>query len=136
MDFVNWLNSIQGKDISGDILGYIKIELGDSSKYNRKTLIDKVKKLCNSNNYDIDVGYVIDNLSGLHIDPLDLHKEHIVLTEFDILYNHLGESLRQIPFVYILQRISDKYSLDIKKTVIFPREKTVVFDKLLENIGY
>lgn len=136
MDFVNWLNSIQGKDISGDILGYIKIELGDSSKYNRKTLIDKVKKLCNINNYDIDVGYVIDNLSGLHIDPLDLHKEHIVLTEFDILYNHLGESLRQIPFVYILQRISDKYSLDIKKTVIFPREKTVVFDKLLENIGY
>ena len=141
MDFVKWMTSIQGKDISTDILSDIKSEvfstLGDSiSGIPRKVLVETVKSICKTKDYTVDVNYVIDNVTGLHIDPLDLYTEHTILTDMEYIYSTIGYPMKHIPHIYILQKISDRHNLGIKKTIEFPRQKTTAFDKVLENIGF
>ena len=130
-NIAQWLIHIQGKNISESILQSIKDELGIIPT-SKKLLYDFIIKIINKNGYTVDPKYVYENMLGLHIAPLDLATENIILREFEAIRGVIGNSkMRQIPNSYILQKISEKYNLNIENTVEFPVERKRHYDIIL-----
>lgn len=131
MNITQWLIHIQGKNISESILQSIKDQLGviPSSK---KILYDSIFGIINKNGYTVDPKYVYENILGLHIAHVDLATENIILREFEVIRGMIGDSkMRQVPNSYILQKISDKYDLNIENTVEFPVDRKRHYDIIL-----
>lgn len=126
-----WLVHIQGKNISESILQSIKDELG-LLPTSKKVLYDSIIGIINKNSYAVDPKYVYENMLGLHIAPVNLATENIIIREFGKIKGLIGElKMRQIPNTYILQVVSDKYNLNIGNTVEFPVDRKRHYDIIL-----
>jgi hypothetical protein len=126
-----WLIHIQGKNISESILQSIKAELvGITSS--KKMLYDSIVGIINKNGYTVDPKYVYENILGLHIAPLDLATENIIIREFEVIRELIGDrGCKQVPNAYMLQKISEKYDLTIGNTVDFPVDRKRHYDIIL-----
>lgn len=136
MDVVQWLSIIQGKQVSKDIMNRVKQEVETMHVSSNKSLYESIQKAIELLQYPDDnshtlARYVYEHMLGYHIDALDLKTENFVLEEFGKVRVE-GHAINKVPFIYILQCISNKHGLNIKKTITFPEEKQKYFNLLLK----
>ncbi len=126
-----WLVHVQGKDISPFILKSIKDDL-DITNGSKKALYDSIVRIIGIHGFTVDPKYVYENLLGLHIDPIDLDTENIIIDDFQFIKDLLGDAkMKQIPNSYILQKISEKNNLNIRNIVDFPVDRKRLYDIML-----
>ncbi len=131
-----WLVHIQGKNISTFVLLNIKAELGPPPT-SKKALYDSIVGIINKNGYTVDPKYVYENVLGLHIAPIDLTTENIIIHEFKVIKDLIGDSkMKQIPNSYILQKISEKFNLNIENILEFPLDRKRHYDIILYPYTY
>jgi hypothetical protein len=132
ISIAEWLIHIQGKNISESILQSIKAELVGITTSSKKMLYDSIVGIINKNGYTVDPKYVYENILGLHIAPLDLATENIIIREFEVIRELIGDrGCKQVPNAYMLQKISEKYNLTIGNTVDFPVDRKRHYDIIL-----
>lgn len=133
MSISDWLTHIQGKNISENILTSIKVELGTPPS-SKKALYDAIVAIIRKNGYTVDPKYTYENILGLHIDTLGLEKENTIIEEFDRVRNIIGEDkMRQIPNAYMLQKISSKFSWNLKNIIDFTNDRRRHYDIILQD---
>lgn len=138
MDYAQWLIFIQGKNIPQNVLESIKTHIGPvTPNMNKKQLYDSVIELMSVMGYQDDVKhtfarYIYEHLLGFHIKQLSLETENKIIQEYEKIKEVLQNDTLKIPNIYILQKISEKYDLDVCKTIEYPSEKRNYFDSLLE----
>lgn len=131
ISITEWLIHIQGKNISESILQSIKTEVPPTTS-SKKMLYDSIVGIINKNGYTVDPKYVYENILGLHIAPLDLATENIIIREFEVIRELIGDrGCKQVPNAYMLQKISEKYDLNIGNTVDFPVDRKRHYDIIL-----
>lgn len=135
MDYAQWLNFVQGKNISSNVLQDVKSRVQGID--NRRQLFQAIVDVMRSQGYGDDdrntmARYIYEHILGFHIQTLDLATENVVLEEYGKIYAVMQDSVNKIPNIYILQQISDKRGLGIRKTVEYPLEKRKYYDTMLK----
>ena len=133
MDLGEWLTVIQGKKISAEIIANVDRVLKQvDEKLANKQLYDKIVTTLVELRYQDDskhtlAKYLYEHFLGYHIDPLDLATENFVMVELKKLAH-----IKVVPQIYMLQKISYKHQLGIRKTIEYPIDKRKYFDELLK----
>lgn len=132
-----WLTSIQGKRVSLDMLQTVRSLLERYDNQSNKQLFETIGRILNDIGYPDDntqtlTRYLYEHFLGLHIEPLDLSTENLVIQEFEAITRHDPSIFKKVPYIYTLQTISQKHDLNIKRTLEFPPEKRKYFDGLLK----
>jgi len=133
MNISEWLTVIQGKKISTDVIENVARILDLSNeKLSNKQLYEKIVGILIELRYQDDAKhtlakYLYEHFLGYHIDPLDLATENLVIIELNKLIH-----VKNVPHIYMLQKISDKFGLNIRKTVEYTKDKQQYYDDLLK----
>jgi len=135
MEYAQWLTFIEGKDVSPNVLQDVKERV--AGVVNRKQLFESIVTVMKQQGYADDdrnttARYIYEHILGFHIESLDLSTENIILEEFSKIQDVLREDVYKIPNIYILQQISTKRGLGLRRTVEYPLEKRKYYDALLE----
>lgn len=125
--FDEWLDYIQGNNVSQNVYDYVSTRININLPY--RLLINQIKTIINNSPYNnIDVQYVADHFKNHH-QQIPLNIKNMIISYFAGLYNLVGDDIYNFSYSYILQKITEELNINNLFTLpVIPNIRKREFD--------
>lgn len=126
-NFSTWLHAVQGLLVSQELLQEIRQRLLEKNIVYKRDIHEFIK----ANYGAMDVNYIYQNITGLHIRILTEEETAQVLEEYASLL--VKPDIQKVHNMYILTYICKKRNIDVNIYATYPAEKMAIYDAILSG---
>ena len=131
MSFMDWLNYVQGLQVSHELLFEIKQQIEENKPSSNRDIYKLITELL-QNRPDVDPMYVYQSMLGMYIRPLSDDELQTIMTTYQLLSGI--PDLHKVPNMYVLSYICTKKEIEINIPTTYNKERQQMFDRVLTSV--